>query len=221
MKRELTGIAVIIILFSTACFCDQWIIKKELIEQIKVSCGRSYPYNLMLKFVAEGTDGFDTAVGRFEATDIESEALLSSFHDFLKPQARFIDLGSGDGRVVFLAALFGAKAYGIEYDARLIDISREAQKKLKDIIETDKVNFIQGDFLKHDLSQYDIMYLCAGTNTLSELIKKVVREIKPGGVLISLYPGEEEIKYNSLIFIRSYKDKGNIVNVYQKNNKRE
>jgi len=216
MKKGLISVTAIIMLLSTPCFCGQEIIKKELIEQIKASCGHSYPYDLMLKFVVEGTGGFDTAVGRFEATDIESEALLNSFHDFLKPQVKFIDLGSGDGRVVFLAALFGAKAYGIEYDTRLVDISRKAQEGLKDVIETNKVNFIQGDFLKHDLSQYDIMYLCAGTNTLLELIKKVVEEIKPGGVFISLYPDEEEIKYNSLTLIRSYKDKGNIVNVYQK-----
>lgn len=216
MKKKLISVTAISMLLATTCFCGQEIIKKELIDKIKASCGRSYPYDLMLKFVTEGTDGFDTAVGRFEATDIKSEALLNSFHDFLKPQARFIDLGSGDGRVVFLAALFGAKAYGIEYDARLIDISRKAQEELKDSIATDKVNFIQGDFLKHDLSQYDSMYLCAGTNTLPELIKKVVKEIKPGGVFISLEPDEEEIKYNGLTFIRSYKDKGNRVNVYRK-----
>lgn len=40
------------------------------------------------------------------------------------PQACFVDFGSGDGRVVEAAARRGADAVGIEFDRRLVDLSR-------------------------------------------------------------------------------------------------
>ncbi|MGE3572343.1 MAG: cyclopropane-fatty-acyl-phospholipid synthase family protein, partial [Burkholderiales bacterium] len=35
-----------------------------------------------------------------------------------------VDLGSGDGRTVIAAALRGARAHGVEYDADLVEVSR-------------------------------------------------------------------------------------------------
>src|SRR5713101_3207843 len=44
------------------------------------------------------------------------EDLLPAFQAVLRPGTRFLDLGSGDGRVVFMAAFLGAQASGVEYD---------------------------------------------------------------------------------------------------------
>ena len=40
-----------------------------------------------------------------------------------------IDLGSGDGRLVIMAALRGAKALGIEYDSKLVEYAKAAAVK--------------------------------------------------------------------------------------------
>ena len=66
----------------------------------------------------------------------------------------FIDLGSGDGKVVLIASLFGVDAIGIEFDKDLINTSIKIQKELKL-----DAKFIQGDYLKHDISKYDFIYI--------------------------------------------------------------
>ncbi len=64
----------------------------------------------------------------------------------------FLDLGSGDGRVVCVASLF-VDAKGIEYDPELVAISQEMIGVLQStgICE-------QGDFFTIDFSLFDILY---------------------------------------------------------------
>jgi len=65
----------------------------------------------------------------------------------------FVDLGSGDGKVVMIASLF-TNAVGIEVDDELIKTARKIAKKLK--IGAD---FIQTDFLEANVSEYDIIFI--------------------------------------------------------------
>src|ERR1700719_5308784 len=50
------------------------------------------------------------------------EKMLDIAH--LTPQDRLVDLGSGDGVIVIAAARRGARARGIEYDRRLVELSK-------------------------------------------------------------------------------------------------
>src|SRR6476620_8504482 len=53
------------------------------------------------------------------------------------------DLGSGDGRIVVLAAQkYGARGVGVELDPRLVEISRQVAR---DAQVTDRVRFVEGD----------------------------------------------------------------------------
>jgi len=72
----------------------------------------------------------------------------------LQNYKNFLDLGSGDGKVVLIASLFGVKATGIEIDKDLIKTSKKIRDKLKL-----KAGFIHGDFLKHNISKYDIIFV--------------------------------------------------------------
>ena len=93
------------------------------------------------------------------------------------------DLGSGDGRIVVLAAQnYGAHAVGIELDPRLIDISRSVAH---DAQVDDKVRFIQGDLFKADLSEATVvmLYLSYGVNR--DLEPKLRRELRPGTRIVS------------------------------------
>lgn len=187
------------------------IITHEILNKIKRKCAEAYPDALRLQFVAD--QGLITAKGIFAASDLE--ALVVPFTSLLKPNLKFIDLGSGDGRVVFLASLFGVEATGIEFDPDLYEISMTAMKSLSDVIDTGKSHFIQGDFLQHDFSKYDIFYLCAGTNDESALKKKLSVEMKPGSILI--LRGFEEIRPDELYLIEEFYDQnGDEIKAYGK-----
>ena len=67
----------------------------------------------------------------------------------LKPGERMYDLGSGDGRIVIMAAQkFQADAYGVEFDADLVYQSNEKIKKLG----LKNAHIVHGDILKQDFS---------------------------------------------------------------------
>ncbi len=67
----------------------------------------------------------------------------------------FIDLGSGDGRVVLIASLFGIKAVGIEYDNELFKISLDMQRKLN----IPHALFYNNDFFEHSITGYDLVFI--------------------------------------------------------------
>lgn len=85
----------------------------------------------------------------------------------------FIDLGSGDGKVVLIASLFNIKATGIEFDKDLIDTSIKMRDELGLSAE-----FIKGDFLKQDLSHYDIIFINPDKGFELKLENKLLKEIK-------------------------------------------
>jgi SAM-dependent methyltransferase len=93
------------------------------------------------------------------------------------------DLGSGDGRIVILAAQnFGARGVGIELDPRLIEISRRVAS---DAQVTNKVRFVQGDLFEADISEATVvtLYLSYGVNR--QLEPKLRRELRPGTRVVS------------------------------------
>ena len=67
----------------------------------------------------------------------------------------FIDLGSGDGKVVLTAALFCERAVGIETDPELFRKSLEIQKKLG---ITNAV-FYNNDFHEHSVAGFDFVFV--------------------------------------------------------------
>jgi SAM-dependent methyltransferase len=70
----------------------------------------------------------------------------------------FLDLGSGDGRVVFVAALF-TRAVGIEHDEKLHALALRARSELDIAVE-----LICGDYTEHHLGGYDVLYTYADHN---------------------------------------------------------
>src|SRR5881394_192202 len=70
------------------------------------------------------------------------------------------DLGSGDGRIVVLAAQkFGAR--GIEIDHRLVEISRSVARE-GDV--ADRATFIEGDLFGADISKATVVTLWLSTS---------------------------------------------------------
>jgi hypothetical protein len=98
------------------------------------------------------------------------------------PRDHVIDLGSGDGRIVILAARrFGATGLGVEI---VPDLVKQSIRSAQDAGVADKVSFREQDLFKTDLSQATVitMYLLQEVNM--ELRPRVL-QLKPGTRIVS------------------------------------
>ena len=89
----------------------------------------------------------------------------------LENYKNFIDLGSGDGRAVLIASLF-THATGIEADEDLVATGQ----RIRHGIGVD-CTFIRGDFLEHDLRQYDFLFINPDQGFHKGLDKKLSQEM--------------------------------------------
>ncbi len=93
------------------------------------------------------------------------------------------DLGSGDGRLVIAAAqLFGARAVGVELDAKLVQDSREAAVKAG---VADRVTFIWGDLFQVDLRPATVVMLYLTADMNLKLRPRLLADLKPGTAVVS------------------------------------
>src|SRR5262245_16138307 len=93
------------------------------------------------------------------------------------------DLGSGDGRIVILAAKkYGARGVGVELDAELI---KEATKNAMKAGVADRVTFRQGDLFKTDLSDASVVTLYLSNSINMRLRSVLQQQLKPGSRVVS------------------------------------
>ena len=93
------------------------------------------------------------------------------------------DLGSGDGRIVVLAAQkFGARGVGIEIDHRLVEISRTVAREGE---VADRVTFVEGDLFTADISKATVVTLWLSTPVNRRLEAKLKRELRRGTRIVS------------------------------------
>ncbi len=88
------------------------------------------------------------------------------------------DLGSGDGRIVIMAAeKYGAKAVGVELDRLLVE---ESTAKIQERNLGELVSIIHGDLLQTDIRPATVVavYLLPGAN--EKLRPKLEKELRPG-----------------------------------------
>jgi SAM-dependent methyltransferase len=101
----------------------------------------------------------------------------------LKPGETVYDLGSGDGRVLLVAAQkFGAKAVGAELSENLV---RKSQDAIEREGVADKASVIHGDLIDVDISKADVvtLYLLSDSN---EMIRpKLESSLKSGTRVVS------------------------------------
>jgi cyclopropane fatty-acyl-phospholipid synthase-like methyltransferase len=93
------------------------------------------------------------------------------------------DLGSGDGRIVILAAQkYGARAVGIEISPRLVGIARQVAKEGE--IEH-RVSFELGDLFEADISPATVVTLYLSPTVNAKLEPKLRKELRPGTRIVS------------------------------------
>ncbi|MCX6707098.1 MAG: hypothetical protein NT001_03075, partial [Candidatus Woesearchaeota archaeon] len=113
----------------------------------------------------------DTSKGYFVPSNMKK---VYDFFNMVKLEKykSFVDLGSGDGRVVLIASLF-TKSAGIESDEELYEKSRRMKKKLGLDAELKK-----GDYMDLDISKYGAVYMYPDkefTNAINDKLKKELK----------------------------------------------
>lgn len=101
----------------------------------------------------------------------------------LKAGEKMFDLGSGDGRIVIMAAKkFKADATGIEFDK---DLWKRSSDRIRGLGLQARARIINGDLMKQDYSSADLItvYLLPGSNDkLRPLLEK---QLKKGARVIA------------------------------------
>lgn len=110
-----------------------------------------------------------------------ANAMLTLAHT--TPADVVYDLGSGDGRIVILAAKkFGARGVGVELDEKLVkDSAKNAQKAGV----AGRVSFRQDDLFKTDLSDATVVTLYLSNSINMRLRGILERQLKPGARIVS------------------------------------
>ena len=86
----------------------------------------------------------------------------------------FLDIGSGDGKVVLIASLFCQNAEGVEVDNFLHNKALQLQTKFG-ITNT---KFHNKDFFEHDFSKYDVLFSNPDAPLERGLENKLLKEMK-------------------------------------------
>lgn len=109
------------------------------------------------------------------------ERMLEAGH--VKPGDLVYDLGSGDGRVVIMAAQkFGARAVGVELLPNLVRIASE---RIKALGLEDKVQMVQGSALRVDLSPADVVTMFLLTISNERMKPKLEKDLRAGTRVVS------------------------------------
>ncbi len=188
----------------------------ETLDRIQRECLQAYPPQLLGK-MASGAQEVPAEVeadpeAQMQFLDKEIpldkglfypvllEDMLPAFERYVAPGIRFLDLGSGDGRVVFMANVLGADAAGIEYDRKLVKVSRRAGKALGHLIDRKRVRIVRDDFFNHSWSGYGVIFFFDLSSFEPERVRdKLRQEMDAGAILIvgfeqSPFPGLEVVE---------------------------
>lgn len=93
------------------------------------------------------------------------------------------DLGSGDGRIVIIAAQkYGARGVGVEIDAKLVALARQ---NVREAGVGDRVSFAEADLFTTDISPASVVTLYLSGSINRRLEPKLKRELRPGARIVS------------------------------------
>ena len=104
------------------------------------------------------------------------KALSSNGGKVLKNKIKLVDIGSGDGRIVFASANAGYQAHGIEINIWLVLYSRVRALFMKGI--KGSATFSKQDLWKSNLSEYQKVVIFGVEEMMPDLEKKLSLELK-------------------------------------------
>jgi precorrin-6B methylase 2 len=111
------------------------------------------------------------------------QPLVEKMLDLAKISAQDVhyDLGSGDGRTVITAAKRGARAFGIEYNPDMVELSRRNAAKEG---VTARATFVQADLYETDFSKANVVTLFLLPSINMKLRPKIL-DMAPGTRIVA------------------------------------
>jgi len=101
----------------------------------------------------------------------------------LKQGEHLYDLGSGDGRIIIMAARdFGANSVGVELREDLVQFTR---RKNEESGLKDRTRIIHGDLIQTDTKDADVVTLYLTTSANEKIAPKLEKELRPGARVVS------------------------------------
>jgi len=101
----------------------------------------------------------------------------------LKPGEKMFDLGSGDGRIVIMAAgKFGAQSAGVEFDN---DLYKQSSEKIKSLGLQNKARIIHGDIMVQDYSSADLVTVYLLPTSNDKVRPMLEKQLKKGTRVVS------------------------------------
>src|SRR3954465_4794174 len=101
----------------------------------------------------------------------------------VKPDDVVYDLGSGDGRIVIMAAQkFGARAVGVEI---MPDLCLKATQRIKSLGLDDRVRILEDSLFRVDLSPATVVTMFFLTTSNERLKPSLEKYLKPGARVVS------------------------------------
>ena len=97
------------------------------------------------------------------------------------PKDFVMDLGSGDGRNIIAAAKRGAWGMGIEFNPKLVELSKANASRAG---VYDQAQFVEGDMFEADISEANVLLLFLLPSNLVQLRSKFL-DMRPGSRIVS------------------------------------
>jgi len=121
----------------------------------------------------------------------------------IKPGTKIIDLGSGAGRLLFLAEKLGATAVGYELNPFLTLWTKFVAK-----LKNKKIKIYTRSIYDADLSDADVVFTYLMPGPMKKLADKLYSELKPGAKIITnsfSIPNKKPIKKSGEIMVYTIK----------------
>ena len=138
------------------------------------------PYSVLLTYVLFRYGSYYAGAPYFPTPRSTARKMVSA----VKIKGKTVyDLGSGDGRIIILAAKKGADAYGIEGDffRWIYSLIRIREAKVKAAV-------FWNNFFWVNLSKADVIFVSfrkPSGKTIENLQEKLLKELKPGSFIVS------------------------------------
>jgi len=139
---------------------------------------------------------------------IPAEDIYNAFKELnLQNHETFIDMGSGDGKVVLIASMFCKRAVGIEIDDDLFKKSLEMQKNLG----ITNAIFFNDDMYDHNVAGFDAVFIYPDEPMHRNLEKKLLNELTGKLIHCGHHFHPENLRKQRDITVN-----GNLITVYTK-----
>jgi protein-L-isoaspartate O-methyltransferase len=101
----------------------------------------------------------------------------------VKPGEKVYDLGSGDGRIVIMAARkYKANAYGVELDESLV---RQSAARIRTLGLAPTAHIIEGDLLEQDYSSADLLTIYLLPVAIEKVTPILEKQLKKGARVVA------------------------------------